>query len=266
MKWLLATMFLVCATAHDAPAATPVYDDYRAVLMAFVDESGLVDYAALKDQRGYLDDFVRYLASVTPAECNAWSADNRMAFWINAYNALTLRAIIDHYPIGPAEPNRSYPLNSIRQIPGVFDRMRVQVAGEEITLAYIETKHLREDFREPRIHVALVCAAMSCPTLRREPYEGAKLAKQLDDQARDFLSRPRNFAIDRDRGVVRVSEIFRWYQDDFLPAARPQYELPAKTALRAFTSPYLSRADRDFVQTARIEYIPYDWALNEQPR
>ena len=269
MTWGPATMvatLMLLAGAQRTPAAPPSYDDYRAVLMAFVDENGLVDYASLKEQPGYLDDVLLALEAVKADDCASWSKPDQIAFWINAYNALTLHAIIDHYPIRPAAPNGSYPPNSIRQIPGVWDRMRVHVAGEEITLQYIETKHLREDFKEPRIHVALVCAAMSCPKLRREPYEGAKLDQQLDDQARDFLSNPRNFKIDRDRGVVRVSEIFRWYQDDFLPATRPQHELPATQALRAFTTPYLGRADRDFVQSAHIEYIPYDWTLNEQPR
>lgn len=270
MKSALAAVGIACVMAGVQPAhaVPPRYDDYRAVLMAFVDENGRVDYASLGNQRADLDDFVRYLDLVSPETYGAWSEADQIAFWINAYNALTLRAIVYHPMESIAEPNLSYPRRSIRQIPGVWDRMRVRVMGEEITLQYIETRHLREDFNEPRIHMALVCAAMSCPKLRSEPYEGAKLGAQLDDQVRAFLADPRHFHIDRAKGTVRVSEIFRWYADDFAPPDAPKKDRAARerSALVAAAGPYLNDADRTFLQDARIEYAPYDWTLNEQPR
>jgi hypothetical protein len=269
MKTALAAVAIVClmAAARPAHAVPPRYDDYRAVLMAFVDANGLVDYAGLRAQRGDLDDFVLYLGQLDPATYGAWPEPDRIAFWINAYNALTLRAIIDHYPIDPAQPNGSYPKNSIRQIPGVWDQARVNVMGESITLQYIETKHLGRDFHEPRVHMALVCAAMSCPRLRNEPYEGAKLEAQLADQTRAFISDPRHFRIDRARGTVRASEIFRWYAEDFAPAGTPKDRAALeRSALITAAAPYLSDADRAFLKDARIEYAPYDWTLNEQPR
>jgi hypothetical protein len=254
-----------------APAAPqPAYDDYRAVLMGFVDERGLVDYASLRHQRGYIDDFVVYVGRLDPKTYQAWSEANQMAFWINAYNALTLHVIIDHYPITPATPNHSYPINSIRQIPNVFDRLRVTVMGQSITLGYIENQHLRRGFKEPRIHMALVCAALSCPKLRIEPYEGAKLDAQLDDQARAFLADPRHFRIDRERNRVRVSEIFRWYADDFAAAKTGKRDAATveRVALVDFVSRYVSDADRASLAgpAYKIEYAPYDWTLNEQPQ
>src|SRR5262249_10651519 len=160
MKWgwpaaVVAVMTLCApAGAARAPAATaPQYDDYRAALMAFVDARGLVDYAGLKEQRVYLDDFVTYLERLDPKTYDAWSARDRMALWIDVYNALTLRAIIDNYPIAPPAPNGSYPKNSIRQIKGVWDFNRVNVMGQSITLGYIETKILRHDFHDPRVHM-----------------------------------------------------------------------------------------------------------------
>jgi hypothetical protein len=227
--------------APPARSAPPVYDSYRIVLLAFVDADGLVDYAGLKAQRSDLDDFVVYLERVNPQEYAAWSDPDKIAFWINAYNALTLRAVIDHYPINPPAPNGSYPRNSIRQIPGVFDLSRVHVMGEEITIQYIETKHLGGDFNDPRVHMALVCATTSAPKLRNEPYAGATLHAQLDSQVRDFLKSPRNFRMDPAKDTVHVSEIFHWYANDFARGPGPDIiptgpaDLAARP-LRKFTS------------------------------
>ena len=273
----LAAVALAAATlgaprgAVGAPAASaPEYGDYRATLMGFVDAHGLVDYAALKEQRADLDDFVTYLERLDPKTYQAWSEREKIALWINAYNALTLRAIVDHYPIAPTAFNGAYPKNSIRQIPGVWDVNRVNVMGQSITLQYIETKILRRDFHEPRIHVALVCAAVSCPVLRNEPYQGAKLDAQLDEQARKFLADPRQFRIDRARKEVRVSEIFGWYAEDFAPRDAPRTPPAAleRSGVAAFASHYVNEADRAFLSGSdyRIAYTPYDWSLNEQPK
>lgn len=265
---------LVCvapALVEPAPApSAPRYDDYRAVLMAFVDANGLVDYQSLQMQRVELDDFVRDLSRLDPAVFEKWSERDRMAFWINAYNALTIHAVVYHYPIPlvTKSPNASYPANSIRQISGVWDVDRVVVMGQSITIGYIETKILRHDFHDPRVHMALVCAAKSCPILRNEPYEGAKLDAQLDDQTRKFLSDPGHFRIDRAKKEVRVSELFRWYADDFAPKTAPRTPPAAleRAGLVAFASPYLTDADRAFLAGGdyRISYTPYDWTLNEQ--
>lgn len=262
--WLAATVLAVPAAAAPAPAASQ-YDDYRAELMGFVDARGLVDYEGLKQQRADLDDFITYLEHLDPKTYQAWSGNDKIAFWINAYNALTLRAVIDHYPIAPASFNGSYPKNSIRQITGVWDVNRVNVMGQSITLGYIETKILRRDFHEPRIHVALVRASVSCPVLRNEPYAGAKLDAQLDDQARKFLSDPRHFALDRATKEVHVSEIFRQYAEDFAPASATD---KPRAGLVAFVSKYGSAAERSYLATDeyRIIYTPYDWTLNEQAK
>jgi len=256
-------MVALGALAHAAPAP-PQYDDYRAALMAFVDANGRVDYAGLKDQRVYLDDFITSVERLDPKEYEVWNEPDKIALWINAYNALTLRAVIDHYPIRPAAPNGSYPRNSIRQIKGVWDFNKVNVMGQSITLGYIETKILRRDFHEPRVHMALVPAAAAGPMLRNEPYEGARLDAQLDDQARKFLADPRHFRIDRTNKEVRVSEIFRWYADDFVTGVMPVRSTKDLCVVEKFAGPYLNDADRAFLRDARVTYLPYDWTLNEQ--
>lgn len=265
MTAALAAAVALGTLAHAASAPAPLqYDDYRTALMAFVDANGQVDYAGLKDQRVYLDDFITSVERLDPKQYEVWSEQDKIALWINAYNALTLRAVIDHYPINPAMPNGSYPKNSIRQIKGVWDFDKVNVMGQSITLGYIETKILRRDFHEPRVHVALVPAAVAGPMLRNEPYEGAKLDAQLDDQARKFLADPRHFRIDRTNKEVRVSEIFRWYADDFATGAMPALFTKEHFAVQKFAGPYLNDADRAFLNDARVTYLPYDWALNEQ--
>jgi Protein of unknown function, DUF547 len=273
--WLAGVIAVVtlCGVAGGAcaPAATaPQYNDYHAALMAFVDANGRVDYAGLKAQRVYLDDFVTYLERLDPKTYDAWSERDRMALWINAYNALTLRAIIDNYPIAPPSPNRSYPANSIRQIRGVWDFNRVNVMGQSITLGYIETKILRRDFHDARVHMALSSAAVSSPMLRAEPYEGSKLEAQLDDQVRKFLSDPRQLRIDRAGKEARVSEMFRLYAEDFAPKETPRTPPGTleRAGVRAFASRYVSANDHTFLtgNDYRVTYAPFDWTLNEQPR
>jgi hypothetical protein len=262
---VLAAAFPGCAPA--APA--PQYDDYRAALMAFVDARGLVDYAGLKEQRVYLDDFVTYLERLDPKTYDAWPEPDKIALWINAYNALTLRAVIDNYPIAPQTPNGSYPTNSIRQVKGVWDFNRVNVMGQSITLGYIETKILRRDFHDVRVHMALSSAAISGPLLRGEPYEGAKLGAQLDDQVLKFLSNPRQFRIDRAAKEVHVAGMFREYAEDFAPRDAPRTPRTAleRSGVSAFVSRFVKAEDRAFLagNDYRVTYAPFDWTLNEQP-
>lgn len=258
-----------------AAGETAAFSDqpYAAVLARFVDAQGRVDYAGLQAHRGELDEFVAALARVEPREMASWTAEQKIALWINAYNALTLRAIIDHYPIR-ASLWRSVllPRNSIRQIPGVWDKMRFAVAGREMTLDEIEHDTLRAQFNEPRIHAALVCAAVSCPPLRREPFTAGLLDRQLDDQARVFLRSPHGLRIDRRRGVVHLSSIFQWFGEDFLKTygAADQFAGRSATerAVLNFVSRHLDEADRNFLLQGRyaVRYLYYDWSLNEASR
>jgi hypothetical protein len=162
------------------------------------------------------------------------------------------------------------PANSIRQIPEVWDRLKFKLLGGEKSLNQIENDMLRVWFNEPRIHMALVCAARSCPPLRNEPFEAARLDAQLKDQARRFLSAPSNLRIDRDKGKVHLSRIFNWFGEDFVPTfgTDEQYKgrKAAERAVLNFVAAYLKKGDRVFLREAGIEisYLPYDWSLNEK--
>ena len=247
------------------------YEPYGAELAKYVVARGLVNYRALKADRGGLDAFAASLSRVEREEFDSWSDAQKIAFWINAYNALTLEVILRNYPIEPSFVRSVvYPKNSIRQIPGAWDKLHFVVMAREVTLNDIEHGILRAKFNEPRIHVALVCAASSCPPLRSEPYTAEKLDEQLDDQARIFLRSPRGLRISRDEDKVYLSSIFKWFGEDFIrtydTSDRFRGKSDTERALLNFVSRYASDSDRDFLLSGnyKIEYLDYDWSLNEQ--
>jgi hypothetical protein len=267
-------VFLTVVLAGGAAIAGPVfdYDDYAAVLPRYVNEQGLVNYAALKADRNKLDAFASALAGLDPSTYESWAEGEKIAFWINAYNGLTLELIVNHYPIDSSFfKSMVLPKNSIMQIPGRWKKITFEVMGEPITLDTIEHKILREKFDEPRIHMALVCAALSCPRLRNEPFVADRLDEQLDDQTRDFLASENRFGIDRDKGVVYLSAIFDWFAEDFVArygTGDPNGKRSEKTqAVINFVSRYVSDADADYLATGDygIKHLDYDWTLNEQP-
>ncbi len=250
------------------------YDDYAAALK-YVDGNGMVNYAGLKADRARLDAFCRSMAAVDRKSFDKWDDSAKIAFWINAYNALTLKAIVDNYPIQAGlVSGLAFPSSSIRQIAGVWDKQQFLVLGKKMTLDQIEHKVLRTEFKEPRIHMAIVCAAMGCPPLRNEPFTGPKLDAQLDDQTRRFLAGKGRFRIDRSAGKVYLSRILSWFSGDFAAKYAPATQADKSPAGRDrntqavlnFVSRYLPDADAAYLREGRygIEYLKYDWSLNEQ--
>ena len=266
---LLGGILSAPVAGHAAPPEFS-HDLYDRVLKEYVVD-GRVDYARLKGNRSDLDRHISELARLDPKLYEKWEGSAQIAFWINAYNAITLQVILDHYPIQRSSSPASlvFPANSIRQIPGAWDQITHPVMGRPMTLDQIEHEVLRKRFKEPRIHMALVCAAQGCPLLRSEVYMGQRLNEQLVDQARRFLENPAKFRMDRKQRLVRLSPIFQWFGQDFLIA----YGLPegfaghadAERAVLAFASRYLASDDRAFLQDGnyRIAYLGYDWRLNQ---
>ena len=236
-----------------------------------VDGEGRVDYAGLQADPSDLDAFYGAIAGLDRERYETWSDQRQIAFWSNAYNGLTLLAIVEHYPI-----ERSASVDSIlhprgiRWIPGVWDKLAFTVMGREMTLNAIEHQVLRVEYDEPRIHVALVCAAISCPPLRDEPFVEGRLDDQLDDQTRRFLARPENFRIDRAADKVYLSKILEWYGSDFEESFEPEEGFAghsaAQRAVLSFISGYLGEADREYLRHGDygVEYSAYDWSLNDQ--
>jgi len=267
---ILAGMLVINVAEVWSEPTLPDYADYSDVLKTFADDRGIVDYGKLKANRQKLDAFARTLAAVDPQQYESWSQRDKIAFWINAYNALTLKAIVDHYPIMPGFlQSLRFPRNSIRQIPGVWDKLRFTVMGRKRTLDEIEHDILRTRFSEPRIHMALVCAAMGCPPLRQEPYTGSQLEAQLDDQTRRFLGNPDKFRIDRDRARVYFSPIFKWFAKDFaknFSTDKFSRHTESEASVLQFVHSYLPPTDRAYLEQGDygISYLPYDWSLNER--
>lgn len=245
------TLLAVSATLLAAP---PDSSAYTKLLQARVDDDGMVDYKALKTNRAPLDTYAKALASVDPKDYETWSDEAQMALWINAYNAYTLISILDAYPIKPRFKTRfTYPHNSIRQIAGVWDKKTWPVAGKKVTLDAMEHEYLRKHWKEPRIHVAVVCASIGCPRLRNEAFTEKNLEAQLRDQARDFFSRAQNFGIDERKKQIQLSKIFEWFGEDFGKPA-------------TFIAPYVDEATIKKLNdpSYSITYLDWDWTLNEQ--
>jgi hypothetical protein len=246
-------------------------EKYAQVLRNHVDEKGLVDYRTLKKNRKDLDDFLVAVEKLEVTVYQRWTDERKISLWIDVYNALTLKVILDHYPIKSSFlKSLKYPKNSIRQISGVWDKITFPVMGEEMTLDHIEHEILRPEFQEPRIHMALVCAAMSCPPLRQEPYEGEMLREQLDDQTRRFVSGRKGLLIDKEDNRVYLSSIFKWYGEDFIGIYEPKSGYPGlnqkERAVLSFISQYLPDEDRKYLKDGfyKVKYLDYDWTLNER--
>lgn len=247
------------------------YSDYDAVLKKFVNEKAMVNYNKLKAQRHQLDAFVTSLGKLSRQTYDKWNDKQKIAFWLNAYNGLTMKSIIDNYPIKSSWlKSRIWPRNSIRQISGVWDKITYNVMGKKLTLEHIEHEILRKRFNEPRIHMAMVCAAMGCPPLRGAPYQGVKLDEQLDDQTRKFLNNPDKFKINSSKDTLYLSEIFKWFAEDFISKYSPKNNIgnldKKKSAMLNFIASYLTEAQKRYVLSGKfkVKYINYDWSLNEQ--
>jgi hypothetical protein len=265
---------ITVANANVESAALPfTYNNYAAALKVYVNDEGMVNYAELKKHPEKLNAFLGALATLERQTYDNWKEREKIAFWVNAYNSLTLKAILENYPIRSSFfRSLKFPKNSIRQIPGVWDKLQFVVMGRKITLNEIEHKILRVKFDKPRIHMALVCAAMSCPPLRNEPYQPEKLDKQLDDQSRKFMSNTMKFKMDKEKNRVYLSVIFKWFGGDFVKKFKPTEGFADhKEAQRAslnFISRYLNENDAQYLKDSKykIEYLDYDWTLNQQQK
>jgi hypothetical protein len=251
MRGLLIALCLLPGLVR---AACTTVDQTHAAWTTIIErwvEHGAVDYAGmLREGQPALDAYLVALSGACGSDYERWSRDQRIAFWINAYNAFTVRLILDHYPIAS--------IRRIGWLPGAAFRKQFSpmegLKGRTISLDDIENGTLRSAFREPRIHFALVCASQSCPRLRHEAYRGADLDRQLDDQARTFLNDPHKNRVDQARKTLHLSSIFTWFRGDFEQAAG---------SLPAYVARYLDAFQPSFTEYS-IEFLDYDWSLNDR--
>ena len=246
------------------------YENYASILNDFVDDTGLVNYKKLKEKHRKLDIFALDLKDLDKHIYESWDQNTKIAFWINTYNALTLKVIIDNYPIKSSLfKSQLYPKNSIKQISGVWSRKIFKVMGKRLTLHNIEHKILRKQFNEPRIHMAIVCAAKGCPPLYNKPYTGKNLEEQLENRANLFFANTKNFRIDHKKRTVYLSSILKWFAKDFArkesKTPNIQWKTKKQSAILRFAAKYIKQDDADFIlnKFTIILHQKYDWSLNE---
>ena len=213
----------------------------------------LVNYKALKEQKNLtnLKKYLDSLTSVTKNQYSTFSTEQRLAFLINAYNAFTLKLIVDNYPI-----------KSIKDIGGFFSspwkKKFFSLLEEKMHLDGIEHDIIRKDFNEPRIHFAVNCASIGCPSLYPEAFTTEKLEAQLAQAAENFLTNPQKNRIDQKEKTIFLSKIFKWYGKDF--------EKHGKGVLK-FVAPIItsdSNQKNEIISGSfEIDYLDYDWGLNE---
>lgn len=245
-SFVYLVVLLTLARLASAQQSLPRVDHgaWDTLLREFVNAQHRVDYARLKREgSARLKDYITSLGQVGNQPL---SPDERKALLINAYNAFTIQWVLDNYPIG-----------SIRSTSAPFTEARHRLGGTRVSLDQVESQ-LRA-MGDPRIHAALVCAARSCPPLRREAYVGGRLQHQLDDNVRLWLADRSLNAFDSEHAQAEISPIFEWYEKDF-----DSYPGGLQGFLRQYAPPDVKAAlgRKEF----RIHFKNYDWGLNDQSR
>lgn len=233
--------------AYQHQSDGPAFDHtaFDTLLRKHVDDDGWVDYEGLRGDAAALDS---YIASVEHAPFADLGRDEKLALLINAYNAFTLRLILDHFPV-----------KSIKDIPDAkrWDAKRWRIAAMTLSLNQIEHEQIRPKFSEPRIHFALVCAAIGCPMLRNEAFQAGRIEEQLEDQTRYVHSHDRWFRYQPGAKEVRLTKLYDWYGVDFKQVSGSVLNFAAR-----YSVPLKSSISED--KKPRIKWLDYDWTLNDK--
>ncbi len=223
------------------------HDAWTALVKKHVGEDGLVDYKGFIADKDKLQIYLDKISASAPGD--KWSKEDKIAYWLNAYNAFTIKLIIDNYPVKSIKDLG--PKSQVIFVNTPWDKEFFKIGDKTMTLNRIEHRIVRKNFEEPRIHFALNCASMSCPKLRREAYEGSKLDAQLADQAKDFLGdKKRN---DINAGNPKVSSIFKFYGSDFT-------KWSGKSLIE-----YINIYSPVKINSGvNLQYLDYDWSINDK--
>ncbi len=224
---------------------TPSHQSFNELLKKHVSKEGIVNYQGFIQDRAKLDKYLELLSNNAPDK-NTWTKEEQLAYWINAYNAFTVKLIVDNYPvksIQDLDPKVKLPL-----INTVWDIKFFKIGGKESSLDEIEHKILRQEFEEPRIHFAVNCASFSCPPLWNEAFVPEKIDQQLDLVTRTFINDPKRNKISPDK--LEISSIFSWFKGDFTK--------------NGSLIDYLNQYSKVKIKpNAKISHLDYDWSLNE---
>jgi hypothetical protein len=230
------------------------------VLKTFVTEQGRVDYAALQAEARELDRYVAELAAVSPISDPQQfpTRQSQLAYWINAYNALVLKGVVDHWPVKS--------VRDIGRLPySFFWREKFVVGGRKYTLDGIEGI-MRKELAEPRVHFALVCAANSCPRLQRQAYTAESTERLLEEAARFYVNEPRNLRVDPKENRVTVARIFSFYRGDFEHYVSGKNFAGTGQPILDYIRAYANERNRralDALNHPRLQHFDYDWGIND---
>lgn len=199
---------------------------------------GSVNYEGIAENRQSLNSLVNHFEDIDLSEL---SSNEQMAVWINAYNVMMIKAIVNHYPI-------SSPLD----VPGIFDKEKHNIGGELMTLETVEKKKLMTDKIDPRIHFVLVCAAKGCPQLADFAYRPEELDNQLNERTKKALNSNYFIRVSSSKRKVSVSHIFEWYADDFKDGGKSILD-------------YINQYRNSKIPSSYdLDYYTYDWNLNRK--
>lgn len=232
------------STVLTAGKDTGLHKTWDTLLQKYV-KNGFVNYKGFARDVKLLDG---YLEKLDKTEVSSFSREEKLAFWINAYNAFTVKLILNHYPV-----------KSIRKISRPWSRRIWKAAGKTLSLDDIEHKILRKELREPRIHFAIVCASIGCPDLQAFAFTGDGVNEQLDRAATGFFSSRKHFyfELDGDKVTIFISKIFSWFGGDFGDKKEQRVD---------FILRFLAKPDAEKIKKAasvKMKYLGYDWNLNE---
>ncbi|PIR22869.1 MAG: hypothetical protein COV44_05655 [Deltaproteobacteria bacterium CG11_big_fil_rev_8_21_14_0_20_45_16] len=247
LNFIVFLMFSSTASAFDH-----THQIWNEVLSRYVQPSGkttVVDYKVLKGSPQKLNEYLKTLSSVSKSEYEKFSKSEKLAFLINAYNAFTLKLIINHHPV-----------KSIKDIGSWFSspwkKKFFNLLGTKMHLDGIEHDTIRANFDEPRIHFAVNCASIGCPSLATEAFVASRLDQQLEQAAVDFLTDESRNRFDPATNTLYLSQIFEWYGDDFKSAG----------GVRSFVSTRMAKEPKvqEKISAAKLEYLDYNWNLNQK--
>jgi hypothetical protein len=263
---LLLGIGTIRAQHPEPPIVDPLHRAFDEILDIYV-RDGLVYYRALKAERGRFDRYLQSLTDTSADTVTSWTRERQLAFWINTYNAFVLRTVIDRYPIRGRAPE--YPANSIRQIPGAFERTTHRAGGRSFTLDALE-RDVIAGFGDPRAIFALGRGAMGGGRLKSEAYTSARLEAQLTTMTNELVTRREMVFVDAANGVLSVNPIFSWREAAFVKMADRApavYESrsPLERAVLAIIDPLLVPNESEFLRknAFRMAFHEFDWSLND---
>jgi hypothetical protein len=256
MKQLFTTLLFICIVLFANTACRTIkrnteskpitHEIWDGLLKRHVTQAGWVNYKGMIADSMQLNQYLKLLSKNHPNEAN-WSKNEQMAYWINAYNAYTVKLICEHYPVKSIKDIK----NGIPFVNTVWDIKFIEIEGFKYDLNNIEHNILRPVFKDPRIHAAINCASYSCPPMQREAFVAEKLDIQLDHAMGSFLQDTLRNLITPEQ--ANLSKIFDWFSGDFKDASG---------SVRAFIGKYNST----MTDKTKIDYLDYLWQLNDIPQ